>query len=186
MKIGVIIAVALILILIIVLITWRMVYLFDNREKIRKMLGKVIQVLNKHNVEYWIDYGSLLGITVQKDIILGDNYGDVSILNTPENKAKYDLAMAELGATYYDWGAYRIFDGNVYIDIYIADLSNGKISVEGDIRDSKYILPPVKVNLDIGSYSIDGYVPADITGTLEQTYGKNWRNLKRNWYTLYY
>jgi len=46
----------------------------------QKLLKRVLDIFNKHNVAYWIDYGTLLGAIRDKDIIPWDHDADISFI----------------------------------------------------------------------------------------------------------
>ena len=47
---------------------------------LRTLAVDVIVTLNKYNVDYWVDFGTLLGIIREQDIIFGDNDVDVVLV----------------------------------------------------------------------------------------------------------
>ena len=50
-----------------------------RRKTIRELFIKTINFLHKNNITYWVDFGTLLGIHRDGDIILGDNDADICI-----------------------------------------------------------------------------------------------------------
>jgi len=62
--------------------------------------------------------GSLLGIMLEKDVIFGDNDGDVCILESNKvNTAKVRNIVKKMGGRYFEWGAFRVYSGLIFIDI---------------------------------------------------------------------
>ena len=61
----------------------------------------------------------LLGILRDGDVILGDNDGDVCVLQDTENINKVSTIVKNMGGVYFDWGAFRVYNGSFFIDIYL-------------------------------------------------------------------
>ena len=55
-------------------------------KSIKKMLKLTLDVFNKHNVPYWADFGTLLGLIREKDIIAHDFDADFGINSDNINK----------------------------------------------------------------------------------------------------
>ena len=78
------------IILILILIVVIKIFIYNNirniiiRKNLREMLINIVNIFNKHNIYYWIDFGTLLGIYREKDIILGDNDIDICKLDNYE------------------------------------------------------------------------------------------------------
>ena len=91
-----------IVIAIIILILFRINRIFYERRTIRNLLIKLINEFEKENVKYWVDFGSLLGMMREKDIILGDNDGDVCILkDDKENTEKVQNIVQRMGGKFF-------------------------------------------------------------------------------------
>jgi len=75
------------------------------------ILRKVVEKLNQHDIKYWVDYGSLLGIIREGDVIKHDTDTDVCV--HPDNKnieKKLHEIVNELGHPYYlEYHPYDIF-----------------------------------------------------------------------------
>jgi len=56
-----------------------------------KMLRRVTTVLEKENIHYWLEAGTLLGIVRENRLLPWDNDLDVSILESDINKLKLSL-----------------------------------------------------------------------------------------------
>lgn len=52
------------------------------RQEIMDMTFYYIDKLNKHGVNYWIDFGTLLGVIRSGDMIMGDEDADLSMLSS--------------------------------------------------------------------------------------------------------
>jgi hypothetical protein len=59
------------------------------------LLEKVCQVLNKNNYEYVIDFGTLLGVIRENDVIMGDADIDISMIDDGQTLDK-DLFVSRL------------------------------------------------------------------------------------------
>ena len=55
----------------------------DRRERMRFALRHVINFLNSENATYWLDYGTLLGVVREGDIMAHD--GDVDVSRLADN-----------------------------------------------------------------------------------------------------
>jgi phosphorylcholine metabolism protein LicD len=84
----------------------------------------IIPILNKYNIDYWIDFGTLLGITRENDIILYDNDIDIVLIDTPGLHQKMMSAkdnIIKLGYKFkrMHWNAYRVYKYGLFIDLYL-------------------------------------------------------------------
>lgn len=52
----------------------------DRRERLRYLLRHVVQFFNNENATYWLDFGTLLGVIREGDIIPHDGDLDLSRL----------------------------------------------------------------------------------------------------------
>jgi hypothetical protein len=179
----------LIMILMVVVILFlmgKLVSLHIRREKIRSLFIRLVNNFENEGVVYWVDFGTLLGITRDRDIIFGDNDGDVCVYDTPENKSRISAVVNAMGGEYLNWGAYRVYNNGVFIDIYvIKETSHEFHSPTGEIVQRTLIEPVKKQQCVIGSRTVNLTVPNDVHGVLENRYGLNWQVQKRKWYTLY-
>jgi len=180
----------LIFILLILLFIYYIIYLIRTRHSmkyhIRYLLTQTCKALNNANVEYWIDFGSLLGIYRENDIIEGDNDGDICIIG--ENKEKMKKVKEELNKLniklYREktWDAYcckyKYFHNSSihgFIDIYINKINKendtyiGATGVNSNI--SKKFIKNTKKYKWNGIYI---NVPEDINGTLIWRYGEDY------------
>ena len=51
------------------------------KKKILKLLRVVDTILEKNNIKYWLDYGTLLGAIREKTVIAWDDEFDISLWN---------------------------------------------------------------------------------------------------------
>lgn len=181
-----------IVIIIIIIISNIILYLNNIRLKILKyLLINVTKVFNEENVEYWIDFGTLLGIYREKKIILYDNDIDICIINLDKDKIKKcQEKLKKVHIKLEDektWSAYRCWlqlgPFNLYKiafgDIYINKISKtdylGSTGVNSNIS-KKLIGTPQK-------YNWEGHilkVPENIHDTLVWRYGKDYMVPKIN------
>jgi hypothetical protein len=172
--------VIIIVILIIILILFRINRIFYERRTIRNLLVKLINEFEKEDVKYWVDFGSLLGMMREKDVILGDNDGDVCILkDDKENTEKVQNIVQRMGGKFFYWGAFRVFDKDIFIDIFLVK--------EDEIKDTKHLIfPTIKETVCLGDNKIIATIPNKPKEFLEARYGKDWTVQKYKWYFLYF
>lgn len=104
---------------------------------LRNILTKVTEKFNEHGLKYWVDYGSLLGIVREGDIIRHDTDTDICVFpDNPDIEKTLIKIVKELGHPYYleynPWSVdtYRIVKRlgmgpfNPYTDIYGTKLEN--------------------------------------------------------------
>ena len=177
-----------IVILILIIISWIVFYQITRRRIIRNLLIKLINEFEKHKIKYWIDFGSLLGITREQDIIIGDNDGDVCILaEDEENTLKVKQIVEEMNGKYFEWGAFRVYECVFFIDIYLVQKEGMNLSFPGEemIIPQEYILPISNKNVKIGDKTVSASLPKNHLELLELRYGTNWKISRYKWYTLY-
>jgi hypothetical protein len=186
MNLKVIIMIIIIMIIIIIISSW-ILYIFLQRKIIRNLFIKTIKNLDKYNIEYWVDFGTLLGIERDKDIILGDNDADICIVNTPENLNKF--YKNNIGKFAYN-NIYRVYNlsifGNFFVDLYIPEIVKNQYKIPtGELIDIKLIQPIQKKTIELNGHKIKVSLPNKIKDTLINRYGNNWNKKSRHWYTLY-
>ena len=54
---------------------------FYRRKSIRDNLKTIVKILNDTSINYWLDFGTLLGIVRENDIIWGDLDCDICVRN---------------------------------------------------------------------------------------------------------
>lgn len=153
-----------------------------TQKTLRVIAKDMIEEFNKQGVDYWVDYGTLLGIVRENDIIQHDNDVDVCMMDTPENHPKVRAAMDALYKknkgyifTYEPWGAYRIkiksLIWNRFADVYLTKQV-----------DNKYVDPTGAIPVEmvgkkqyIDWQGLKVPVPEHIEESLVWRYGDNWR-----------
>ena len=161
---------------------------YITRSILRKMAIDIIDTFNICDIDYWVDFGTLLGIIREEDIILGDLDVDICVVESPELHEKMKMAKSILEKKGYKvnkeiWDAYRVRKYRYpYADIYInkrnrkENIYNG---VEGEKSDISidYIEPKSIVKWK----NVDVKCPSKINETLVYRYGSDWRTPKKDY-----
>ena len=132
-------------------------YPFEDEKTIdfaNQTLLKLVDILNKNNIPYFIDFGTLLGIVRDQELIRWDDDIDLTCyLNDCERILE---ALSEFVETYSD-------DATVWKYRIIKDLKGGKSSIVLDFEDYKK---------NILSFSLDIWLLSFINGKAVQTMNK--------------
>lgn len=160
----------------------------NRRENIKFLLKKSLPILNDSGIKYWVDFGTLLGLKRDGDIILGDNDADLP-LDSSQDKILLEKVMKKIGAEYKTWGAYQLHSNNSdggHIDFYIADLNEGIFNIPDNGNIPYDLVKDLeKDSMVIDDTSVEYLRPKRWMDVLEYRYGKNWVVPLRKWYTLY-
>ena len=163
-------------------------YLKTARWVLRKLSREVINMLNTYKVEYWADFGTLLGIVRDQDIILGDTDVDLSIIETPENIEKLDYCTQlkfrwfnlkrdenrRSYTAYFKWLPARA-------DIYVYRLNAKKEMYEGCEGPFSDIPVELFKKIDYIQWGLlNVSIPINYAEFLTYRYGKNWMIPKWN------
>jgi hypothetical protein len=156
---------------------------------LRKISVDLFTSLNNNNVEYWADFGTLLGIVRENDIIWWDTDVDVVVVDTPELHEKMKLVGDDLSKKGYtmekmNWRAYRVYHLGLYADLYINSVNLDKnvyIGATGKNGDSDIPLDYIGNCswLTWKKYNIPVRVPEKIHETLSWRYGEDYMTPKR-------
>lgn len=159
---------------------------------LKYLLINVTETFNEEGIEYWIDFGTLLGIYRDNKIIPYDNDIDICIINFDNDKIK--KCQDKLKKKYIkledekSWSAYRCWFDISFINSYkfgtFGDIYINKIS------DTEY-LGATGINSNISksligtpqNYNWEGHilkVPENIHETLVWRYGKDYMTPKKN------
>jgi hypothetical protein len=157
-----------------------------RQSRLRKLLKALIPGLNIVGLKYWVDYGTLLGLYREGDIIRHDSDVDVCLYPRDVNErlaekmiSLIDLLGSEFELRYYpkDEGLnlYRVFHSGVYADLYetvLVDDSYVDISgsLPSDLLGSGNILEWCGLEI---------HVPENVPGTLSWRYGPDYMKPKR-------
>lgn len=164
--------------------------------RLREALPIITEYLNVNNVTYWVDFGTLLGLHREKDIIMADNDIDICILRGEQEKVRKVLqefikTHPEFTMKEYDWDAFRLFYKGVHIDVYKALMieKEGKMMVEiPDSKDTPFeLLQELEtVDLPFHGKSIRVSHPVKWEELLKFRYGKKWSTPLHKWWLGYY
>ena len=161
-----------------------------HRWRLRRLAIHLFHALNAANVDYWVDFGTLLGIYREGDLIRGDNDVDVCVTNVTEKQMHtVQKLMNERGHRFtpYVWHtitrAYDMPWGGAHADLYHVKLSedgqeffgatgassNIPFHLIGDRKRQWWVRGGVFVN-----------VPSDVPGTLTWRYGDDYMTPRHN------
>jgi hypothetical protein len=158
-----------------------------RRAVLRRVVRDVCRIFEAHHVDYWCDFGTLLGFYRECDIINGDKDADFSILQTekPRIMALADVLRAN-GYNLTDRGGrarkvIRIYEAKTryYVDIYpyVADgvmLRSVLASPQEDIP--AHLVARRKTASFLGASVL---VPEDVPGLLRHRYGPAFNTPRR-------
>ena len=149
---------------------------------IRSLFIKTINFLNNNQIFYWVDFGTLLGIHRNNDIILGDNDADICIPSTEEHKLQTALNNS---GNYFeswsreDWPAFRTKKKYFHVDLYLVDIDlDPKLVYIPDSKSTplEYLTHFEIVTMRCGKNNITFRQPTEWEQLLEFRYGKSWKN----------
>ena len=166
------------------------------RDNLRKLFIQVISFLT-NKIEYWVDYGTLLGLHREKDIIIGDTDCDICIWKKDEDIIRSILqtfvdSTSNLSLKEYGESMFRIVDKtkyHCYIDIYKATINEttNKIIIPDSKDTPTELLSSFEiVNLPFYNQTIEVRQPVKWRELLEFRYTKNWIKPINKWWTGYF
>jgi hypothetical protein len=174
----------------VVVVLWAATPALDRfrRRELRRILKEVCDVLNAHGVDYWCDYGTLLGLIRDGDLILGDKDADLCLLVDQKPRVMgAGPAFRYLGYRLTDQGGdsrrlLRVLDGRTpfYVDIYEYTRDGETLrSVLGvPLEDLPARLVAARRPLSFLGTPIP--VPADAVSHLVHRYGPDYATPRRN------
>ena len=121
---------------------YREASLEEIKEKMLKMLKAIDTVCRRHNINYWLSDGTLLGARRHKGYIPWDDDVDISMMRCDYNKF-IEIAQKELGGDY--------FLQNRKTDIYYNNLV-----VSTKVRDNKSLV--IEIDEDEEAYNQGAFV----------------------------
>lgn len=154
-----------------------------RRRNLRHLVKIVSPVLDDMGIQYWADFGTLLGMYREKDIILHDNDADIVLLDPDWDALLPKLRSALPGCRVFTvvpsedasirW--IRVLSGVGVMDLYGGYYTPGAPTVSipqghGDLCDV-----PAGLVFPLGRMTFQGTsvsVPGDVTGVLTHRYGE--------------
>jgi hypothetical protein len=150
-----------------------------RRAVLRRIVADVCRILDAHDIDYWCDFGTLLGFYRERDIIRSDKDADLSILDAEKPRV---LALAGvLRANGYDLTdrggrarkVIRIYDRETryYIDVYpyIADGATLRSVLASPQEDIPAALVARRMAAPFLGATIR--IPEDVVAVLRHRYG---------------
>ena len=158
---------------------------------IRELFIKTINFLNQNNITYWVDFGTLLGIHRNKDIILGDNDADICVplseekklLNALQNSGNYFKSWERM-----HWPAFRTYNVNFFIDLYLVsnDVKNQLVRIPDSGDAPLNLLTSFEtVKMPVGNQNVTFIQPSEWKNLLIFRYGRRWNENVIKWYLGY-
>lgn len=171
------------ILLIFLLLLCYLFYIYNFRRLLRNLAIDIINAFNDNDINYWVDFGTLLGIIRDNDIIIGDTDVDICVINYPENIKKIEKALKQLTNQGYitkrmtDWNAYRVyyFYDYLYADIYINNMDDNKKEFIGATGETSNISYNLIGNIQYIMWNdINVKIPEKIHDTLVWRYGQDY------------
>lgn len=161
-----------------------------RRKIIRELFIKTINFLNKNNIIYWVDFGTLLGIHRDGDIILGDNDADICIPSTEEDKLL--KAFQNSGSTFkkwsrMNWPAFRTYSF-FFVDLFLItfDVEKQMVIIPDSPETPMNLLNSFEeTRMYVGKSEITFRQPVEWKKLLVFRYGKKWIENTNKWYLGY-
>jgi hypothetical protein len=156
-----------------------------RRQHLTHLLRKTCECFNQENIEYWVDFGSLLGIHRENGVILGDGDADICIINL--SKKKFKRAAHALRA--HNLSFRKVFFVNMYrvsthgctcyLDCYV-NVASGDTYIGATGKTSnipmRFVGKPRLI--DWGATKVR--VPENVEATLTWRYGDDFMQPKPN------
>jgi len=162
------------------------IFHYARRAMLRQLLLDLCPALQKAGYYYWLDFGSLLGIHRDGDLILHDNDIDLAILNPqwdqihsrlscslPQYTVKLEFPSDADGQTTF----LRVYCSLGFADVFGAvELEDKGLLVDcghGEMNciPTELVLPTKCIEFK----GVEIQVPRDLNGTLQLRYGPTWR-----------
>ena len=146
------------------------------------------KALLEHGIQYWLDYGSLLGAMREGKIIAWDTDLDIGILSSelPKLTKAFELLSPNYSiSTCTRDHYYRVNYSKtnlVHCDIWVYHPTNGKLHCKG-LGPKEDIEPHWVERFKTRSFvGLECPIPENPEGLLEIRYGERWKiPLRRNW-----
>ena len=158
-----------------------------RRAALRRLVPGICGVLDAHAIDYWCDFGTLLGLYRERDIILGDKDADLGIFEWERTRLMALAgALAARGYELTDRGGrarnvIRIYDSRTrfYVDVYPYRSDGDRLrSVTASPQED---IPAALVARRVTASFLGATVrvPEDIEGVLRHRYGPAFRTPRR-------
>ena len=154
---------------------------------LRCMAVSTISAFNDSGVQYWLDFGTLLGVIREGDIILGDNDVDICIRDDDDTRARMEGPVrTRLQAQGYElkrltWSAYRVRAHGLFVDVYITKTSGDTIiGATGPNSNVASALVGTPKWVQWPRCAIRVLVPEHVHDVLVWRYGEDYMTPKRN------
>jgi hypothetical protein len=151
-----------------------------------EVLKLVDETAQEHNIPYYVDFGTLLGIIREGGFIKHDNDMDFTIL--PSNSSLLPFIKGLLSKNFVIEFAYLMDDKRFYefrvryketpIDFYLPQENENFLIFRGPQDIVKYPKPSID-RLPVKHFSIN--IPSNINNHLEWCYGDNWKVPDKHW-----
>ena len=174
-------------------------YCLLTRSTLRRLIRDSASALERHKVQYWADYGTLLGIVREKDAIIGDTDVDYTVpVDDESNRVALKAALEWLhGAGYHiehlpQWREqtfteiYRAVDPapsyspipGKHVDFYLTTL-DGRGSYTGTVGKNMEIPASLvkeitSVAAQVGPLNVTVKIPDRVGDVLEWRYGSDY------------
>jgi hypothetical protein len=158
-----------------------------RREALRRLVPRVCAILDRHQIDYWADFGTLLGFRREHDVIVSDKDADLCVMADQKPRilaAAGDFAAAGLEIT--DRGGrsrrvLRIHDARTryHLDIYTYT-ADGPL-LRSDLVSPQDDIPAALVAARVGAPFLGGSirVPGDVDAVLRYRYGDSFLTPRR-------
>jgi hypothetical protein len=159
-----------------------------RRRELRRLLRDVSLVLDAHGVDYWCDFGTLLGLVRDGDLILGDKDVDLSVpIGERPRVMALAAVFAELGYRVTDQGGaarklLRVLDARTpfYADLYPYEREGE--TLRSVLNSPAEDLPAALISQRrrLAAFGASLPAPADLEAMLVLRYGPDYRVPRRN------
>jgi len=160
-----------------------------------KLLLKVRELLISNNIEYWLEYGTLLGAIREKNFLVHDNndidiglnqknYWKVRELLDNHNTLKCkrlwrtEITIHESDDVHLDLFFFTEKNNMMYTSAFLGNKIQGGINIESGMKYLKENIYPLK-NINVFHHRFS--VPNNSEAHCEENYGENWKIPDKVW-----
>lgn len=179
---GVVVLIGAAVVIVIVLCAWQC----WMRARLRELLAWGADALSAEGVDYWIDYGTLLGVVREGDVILWDNDVDFCVFDCPELQTKLWRVAQRLCDKGVVWtrvsdGIFRFYHRLIplviHADVYVY-IRDGSVLKGPEGPKSNIEVDLIGVPQDRRWREVTLRVPERVHETLVSRYGSNYMTPK--------